>query len=131
MVQVENDYGSYHACDYVYYTFLRDLMIYHLGEEVVLFTTDSGADCFLRCGKLDQVYATIDFGPSDNKSSAMVEVKETFLVQKRHEKYGPHVNSALYTGWLDHWEEEHWKVDAQSVASTLDVILAMNASVSL
>ena len=38
-VQVENEYGSYNACDHNYMIALRDMMKHHLGNDVVLFTT--------------------------------------------------------------------------------------------
>ena len=39
MVQVENEYGSFPACDYEYTGQLRDLFRKHLGDETFLFTT--------------------------------------------------------------------------------------------
>jgi beta-galactosidase len=39
MVQVENEYGSYYACDKMYTSYLRDLFRKYLGDDVVLFTT--------------------------------------------------------------------------------------------
>ncbi len=62
-VQVENEYGSYPACDRDYTGWLRDFMRSRLGNDVVLFTTDGNGDRFLQCGKVPQVYATVDFGP--------------------------------------------------------------------
>jgi len=38
-LKVENEYGSYYTCDKNYLSQLRDLFRYHLGNEVVLFTT--------------------------------------------------------------------------------------------
>jgi len=37
-VQVENEYSSYFACDYVYTGMLRDMFQKYLGTDVVLFT---------------------------------------------------------------------------------------------
>jgi len=39
MVQVENEYGSFPACDYEYTGQLRDLFRKYLGDETFLFTT--------------------------------------------------------------------------------------------
>lgn len=39
MVQVENEYGSYFACDHQYTGHLRDLFRKYLGDETLLFTT--------------------------------------------------------------------------------------------
>ncbi len=61
--QVENEYGSYFACDYNYMRHLSLLFRAHLGDEVVLFTTDGPSVGYLKCGSLQGIYATIDFGP--------------------------------------------------------------------
>lgn len=60
--QVENEYGSYFACDYNYMRHLRTLFRLFLGKETVLFTTDGNTDKEMRCGTLEGLYATIDFG---------------------------------------------------------------------
>ncbi|CAG7823017.1 unnamed protein product [Allacma fusca] len=65
MVQVENEYGSF-GCDPDYKTFLRDLMQFHLGDDVVLFTTDNAIESKLKCGSIPSVYPTVDFGPGRN-----------------------------------------------------------------
>lgn len=62
-VQVENEYGSYPACDYNYMRHLVKLFRGHLGEDVVLFTTDGAGLNYLKCGTLQNLYATVDFGP--------------------------------------------------------------------
>ncbi|CAM9144993.1 unnamed protein product, partial [Lampetra planeri] len=61
-VQVENEYGSYYACDYNYLRHLRTLFRFFLGDDVVLFTTDGNTDKEMTCGTLQGLYATIDFG---------------------------------------------------------------------
>uniref|UniRef100_A0A674EMZ0 Beta-galactosidase n=1 Tax=Salmo trutta TaxID=8032 RepID=A0A674EMZ0_SALTR len=62
-VQVENEYGSYFACDYNYLRHLTSLFRSHLGNDVVLFTTDGAGAGYLKCGSLRGLYATVDFGP--------------------------------------------------------------------
>ena len=61
--QVENEYGSYYACDRDYMAHLRDLFRSQLGDDIVLFTTDGSGLGFLKCGAVKDVYATVDFGP--------------------------------------------------------------------
>jgi len=61
MVQVENEYGSFYACDGKYMQWLRDETARYVKQNAVLFTND-GPD-YLRCGSVEGVYATIDFGP--------------------------------------------------------------------
>lgn len=57
-------------------------------------------------------------------------VVESFKPQRHFEIAGPLVNSEFYPGWLDMWGEPHAEVDKESVAKTLDDLLAVNASVS-
>lgn len=60
--QIENEYGSYFACDYDYLRYLREKALAYLGQEVILITTDGSGDGYLKCGNLEGVYATVDFG---------------------------------------------------------------------
>ena len=62
-MQVENEYGSYFACDYDYLRSLLKLFRQHLGDDVVLFTTDGATQFHLKCGALQGLYATVDFAP--------------------------------------------------------------------
>ncbi|KAM6315078.1 beta-galactosidase [Aegotheles albertisi] len=123
-VQVENEYGSYFACDYDYLRFLLKLFRQHLGDEVVLFTTDGASRFHLRCGALQGLYATVDFAPGTNVTAA-------FLAQRGSEPTGPLVNSEFYTGWLDHWGHRHSVVPTQTIAKSLNEILARGANVNL
>ncbi|XP_070391144.1 beta-galactosidase-like [Dermacentor albipictus] len=123
-VQIENEYGSYKACDFEYMAWLRDLVRHYLGYDVVLYTTDGAGDGFLKCGKVDGAYTTVDFGPTSDP-------EKMFAVQRRHQERGPLMNSEYYTGWLDHWAKRHSMVRTAAVASALDRILSMNASVAL
>jgi hypothetical protein len=44
--------GSYSPCDRDYTSWLRDFIRHHLGNEVVLFSTDGDGDGYLQCGKI-------------------------------------------------------------------------------
>uniref|UniRef100_A0A4W6C861 Beta-galactosidase n=1 Tax=Lates calcarifer TaxID=8187 RepID=A0A4W6C861_LATCA len=123
-VQVENEYGSYFACDYNYLRHLTKLFRSHLGEEVVLFTTDGAGLQYLKCGSIQDLYATVDFGPGANVTAA-------FEAQRHAEPHGPLVNSEFYTGWLDHWGSPHSVVSSAAVAKALNKILATGANVNL
>ncbi|XP_077473456.1 beta-galactosidase-1-like protein [Stigmatopora argus] len=123
-VQVENEYGSYFACDYNYLRHLRALLQGHLGKNVVLFTTDGNTDREMTCGTLDGLYATVDFGIGDN-------ITEAFNRQRKFEPKGPLVNSEYYTGWLDHWGDEHAMVDTKRVSQGLAEMLRMGANVNM
>ncbi|XP_062864558.1 beta-galactosidase [Trichomycterus rosablanca] len=123
-VQVENEYGSYFACDFNYLRHLVKLFRSHLGDEVVLFSTDGAAPGFLKCGALQGVYATVDFGPGGNVTAA-------FETQRQVEPRGPLVNSEFYTGWLDHWGEPHSVTSTKILIKSLTEILDLGANVNL
>ncbi|XP_067911216.1 beta-galactosidase isoform X2 [Heterodontus francisci] len=123
-VQVENEYGSYFACDYDYLRHLLKLFRYYLGDEIVLFTTDGAGENYLKCGSLQGLYATVDFGPGGN-------VTKLFQAQRYAEPHGPMVNSEFYTGWLDHWGRKHSVIKKETVAKSLDEILALGANVNM
>ncbi|KAI5606634.1 beta-galactosidase-1-like protein precursor [Silurus asotus] len=144
-VQVENEYGSYFACDHNYMRALRLLFRNFLGDDVVLFTTDGNTDKELVCGSLQGLYTTIDFGTDTN-------VTDAFLRQRRFEPKGPlakgyvvssrsvkwfvlvvvvKVNSEFYTGWLDHWGEKHASVSTQSVSKMLREMMSRGANVNM
>ncbi|GAB6026786.1 hypothetical protein CHUAL_013282 [Chamberlinius hualienensis] len=123
-IQVENEYGSYPACDVSYMVHLRDKFRDLLGDSVVLFTTDGNDDYYLRCGKTPGLYATVDFGPGSN-------VNASFEAQRTHEPSGPLVNSEYYPGWDDNWGYPHDNTAPSVIANTLDQMLTLNASVSM
>ncbi|XP_064020793.1 beta-galactosidase-1-like protein isoform X2 [Pogoniulus pusillus] len=123
-VQVENEYGSYYACDYEYLRHLLASFRALLGSEVLLFTTDEAGAQELRCGTLQGLYATIDFGPGSN-------VTEAFGAQRQVEPEGPLVNSEYYTGWLDYWGEAHASTSSARVARGLEDMLQLGANVNM
>lgn len=124
MIQVENEYGSYAACDYAYTAHLRDLYRQEFGDSVIFFTTDGAGTGFLKCGKIQDVYSTVDFGSGGDPSGS-------FQPMRLFQPSGPLVNSEFYPGWLDHWGDPHSTVDATRVATSLDAILKLNASVNM
>ncbi|XP_075772229.1 LOW QUALITY PROTEIN: beta-galactosidase-like [Pelodiscus sinensis] len=123
-VQVENEYGSYAACDYDYLRHLLATFRARLGPDVLLFTTDGNSPAELRCGTLQGLYATVDFGPGPNMTAA-------FAPQRLYEPQGPLVNSEYYTGWLDYWGEAHAGTDPARVARGLQDMLQLGASVNM
>lgn len=75
---MENEYGSYYACDLGYLQHLLGTFRALLGPEVLLFTTDGAQVEELRCGTLQGLYATIDFGPgATNREEQMRWVQES------------------------------------------------------
>ncbi|KAK3880575.1 hypothetical protein Pcinc_014933 [Petrolisthes cinctipes] len=126
MVQVENEYGSsgLFQCDYQYTSHLRQLFRHHLGSSLVLFTVDNPSGNNLRCGKIPEVYATVDFGLDKDPG-------QQFEQQRLFEPRGPLVNSEFYPGWIDHWGEPHHTTQPEALVKGLDAILALNASVNM
>lgn len=77
--QVENEYGSYPACDRPYLVWLRDLFRGHVHEAAVLYTTDGAGAGYLNCGKIPGVYATVDFGASSDPVAAFATQRKVGL----------------------------------------------------
>lgn len=119
---MENEYGSYEACDFKYMRHLAGLFRALLGDEILLFTTDGPQG--LRCGSLQGLYATVDFGPADNMT-------RIFSLLREYEPHGPLVNSEYYTGWLDYWGQNHSTQSTPAVAKGLERILKSGASVNM
>ncbi|CAD6193715.1 unnamed protein product [Caenorhabditis auriculariae] len=99
MLQIENEYGSYDACDRSYTTWLRDFVKERVGDDVVLYTTDGSAEDYLKCGAVPGVLPTVDFGTTSNNSN----IDKYFEVQRKYAPYAPLVNSEFYPGWLLLW----------------------------
>ncbi|XP_013815984.2 beta-galactosidase-1-like protein isoform X2 [Apteryx mantelli] len=123
-VQVENEYGSYYACDYNYLRHLLGTFRALLGHDVLLFTTDDTQVDELHCGTLQGLYATVDFGPDSN-------ITEAFGAQRLVQPKGPLVNSEYYTGWLDYWGEAHASISSARVARGLADMLQLGANVNM
>ncbi|XP_055686749.1 beta-galactosidase-like [Lutzomyia longipalpis] len=121
MVQVENEYGSFKACDANYMKWLRDETLKYIQDKALLFTTDGPG--MLACGSVENVFATIDFGPSKTISGYWEKLR-------KFRPRGPLVNSEYYPGWLTHWQEGMQRVDTEKVVKTLDDMLHDNASVN-
>ena len=60
--QIENEYGSYFACDSGYMRLLYQKTRTILGDNVIIYTTDGDGDHYLKCGTTLGAYATVDFG---------------------------------------------------------------------
>lgn len=121
MVQVENEYGSFFACDQTYRNWLRDETQSHVKNNAVLFTNDGPT--VLRCGKIQGVLATMDFGSTR-------DLKSIWAKLRRYEPKGPLVNAEYYPGWLTHWTEPMANVSTESITGTFIDMLNSGASVN-
>ncbi|KAL5279145.1 GLB1L family protein [Megaselia abdita] len=123
LVQVENEYGSFNACDLKYREWLRDETLKYVKNKAVLFTND-GPDV-LNCGKIPGVLATLDFG-----SSSSEDLSTYWEKLRQYEPRGPLVNSEYYPGWLTHWSESMSRVPSESILKTFREMLDQGASVN-
>ncbi|CAO1424480.1 unnamed protein product [Diamesa hyperborea] len=123
MVQVENEYGSFYACDHKYMEWLRDETLKYTEGNAVLFTNDGPS--VLRCGKIPNVLATMDFGAADNRT-----IDSYWRLLRKFEPKGPLVNAEYYPGWLTHWQEPMQRVDTASILSSLEKMLLDGANVN-
>ncbi|XP_025409472.1 beta-galactosidase-like [Sipha flava] len=124
MVQVENEYGSYNACDKAYMLWLRDLFKSYVAHKALLYTTDGCGYSYFTCGSVPEVYATVDFGASTTN------VSQCFKYMRSVQKRGPFVNSEYYVGWLPHWQEPMPLVSSYESVRGLKDMLALNASIN-
>ncbi|KAG5330188.1 BGAL galactosidase, partial [Acromyrmex heyeri] len=123
MVQIENEYGSYYACDTEYMDMLKEVFVKKVGNKALLYTTDGAAASLLRCGFVSGAYATVDFGTANN-------VTNSFLSMRLYQPRGPLVNSEFYPGWLTHWGEPFQRIKTEAVVKSLEEMLALGASVN-
>lgn len=61
---MENEYGSFYACDSDYKLWLRDLLKGFVKDKALLYTIDICRQRDFECGPIPEVYATVDFGIS-------------------------------------------------------------------
>lgn len=61
MVQVENEYGAF-ECDNQYSKWLRDETNKYVDDKAVLFTNAISREGGVKCDKIENVLATLDFG---------------------------------------------------------------------
>ncbi|KAL1217623.1 Beta-galactosidase 17 [Cardamine amara subsp. amara] len=127
MVQIENEYGSY-GNDKAYLRNLVSMARRHLGDDIILYTTDGGTRETLEKGTVpvDDVYSTVDFTTGDDPWP-IFELQKKFNAPGR----SPPLSSEFYTGWLTHWGEKIAKTDAEFTASSLEKILSRNGSAVL
>ncbi|VDL83671.1 unnamed protein product [Nippostrongylus brasiliensis] len=123
MVQIENEYGSYMACDRMYTAWLRDVVRNALGNDTVLYTTDGNSASYVKCGSVPDTLPTVDFGPTSEKN-----INISFAVQRKFfpNGRGPLVNSEFYPGWLVLWGQT-----TASIPSTENIVKSAQYMYSL
>ncbi|XP_062536491.1 beta-galactosidase-like [Armigeres subalbatus] len=121
MVSIENEYGSFAACDGRYLSFLKNLTEQYIQNDAVLFTNDGPEQ--LPCGRIPGVLATLDFGTAGSPDNYWKKLR-------KYQPRGPLVNAEYYPGWLTHWMEPMSRVTAGPVVTQLRKMLSQGASVN-
>ena len=117
-VQIENEYGSF-GSDTNYLSRLTDMMTLR-GITELLFTSDNEGG--LHRGQLPGVFKTINF--QENPEKMFARLKES---QGRRR---PLFVTEYWSGWFDHWGEQHHIVGVADVVETVGEILRMGASIN-
>jgi beta-galactosidase len=123
-MQVENEYGSY-GNDKAYLNHLKEGMRSR-GIDSFLFTSDGPRDPCLQGGTLPDVLKTVNFA---------FDAKEALAKLREYQPEGPLMVTEFWSGWFDHWGEEHHITEDGSTSiqrslDTLDEILSAGASVN-
>jgi beta-galactosidase len=123
-VQVENEYGGF-GNDQRYLRHLADGFRAR-GIDVLLFTSDGPRDGQQQGGGMPGILRTVNFA---------FEANEAFAKLRDYQPEGPLLVAEFWSGWFDHWgEEHHLSADngdsIERSVQTLDDILAAGASVN-
>ncbi len=113
MMQVENEYG-YYGSDTAYMERMKQMML-DRGVVVPLITSDGPYDESLKCGKIEGVLQTGNFGS---------HTKERFELLKKHIGDKPLMCAEFWVGWFDHWGNGgHMKGNLEQSVEDLDEML--------
>lgn len=92
-------------------------------DKAVLFTNDG--PWMLKCGKIPDVLAGMDFGAGDDKT---IDTYWNYL--RAVEPKGPLINAEYYPGWLTHWEEDMQRVPTEPILKSLEKQILDKANVN-
>ena len=123
-LQVENEYGSFGG-DKTYLQHLAD-GLRRRGIDVLLYTSDGPTDAMLQGGTLPDLLATVNF--AFDAPGALAKLRQ-------YQPQRPQMVMEFWSGWFDHWGEEHHLTPDGSgsherLVQTLDDILAAGASLN-
>lgn len=79
----------------------------------------------LRCGRIPNILATLDFGAADNQT-----IDSYWATLRRFDAKGPLVNAEYYPGWLTHWQEEMQRVSTDPILESLEKMIRDGANVN-
>lgn len=120
MVQVENEYGSF-GNDKQYLRAIADLYR-ELGVDVPLFTSDGPETFMLNGGTLPDVLSVANFGSHPAENLAKL---------KAFKPKQPLMCGEFWSGWFDHWYEEHHTRTSDSAVQDVQTMLDLGASFNM
>ncbi|CAH1374167.1 unnamed protein product [Tenebrio molitor] len=120
MFQVENEFGFSSKIDMDYLQELYDL--YKSSDLVELLVSNDGPDVGQSGTLPGKLFQTVDFG---------ADAKNNFdkLIKIQPDK--PVMDMEFYTGWLDHWTEQHHTKSLEDFTNIYEDILAYPGSANL
>ncbi|MBQ5782583.1 MAG: beta-galactosidase [Oscillospiraceae bacterium] len=116
-MQVENEYGSY-GNDKEYLAEVEKIYREN-GIDCLLFTSDGPTEWMLAGGTLPHLVAVSNFGSHP---------KENFAEYRRFRKDGPLMCGEFWSGWFDHWYEDHHTRTTEDIAKDTQDLLESGAS---
>ncbi|XP_057663242.1 beta-galactosidase-1-like protein 2 [Diorhabda carinulata] len=118
-VQIENEYGSKHVHDTDYLQALKDMMTDN-GISELFFTSDPP-----RNGQYGAIPGVLQMANFNGDPKEMFDLLNTF----QHNK--PNMAMESYTGWFDHWTENHHHKRPSEYQTQLQNILDYPGSVNM
>ncbi|XP_040066919.1 beta-galactosidase-like [Ixodes scapularis] len=125
LVQVENEYGAYFACDKKYMRDLASLLRRHLGHSVPLFLSNQGDESHFRCDRVSGILPTVNMN-----AHVPVWKAQEVLSRVYPRRRGPLVIAEYYTGWMDYWGGRHVSVNDKRNVRTFKSLMNAGASVN-
>ncbi len=117
MLQIENEYGSY-GDDKRYLRAIVD--IYRENDaDCLFFTSDGPCYTMLSGGTLDEYLAVANFGSAPKKQLSVM--KELYPDR-------PLMCGEFWSGWFDHWHEEHHVRPAEEIVGCVREFAELGAS---
>ena len=120
MLQIENEYGSY-GNDKQYLNAVLDIYKEN-GVDCLFFTSDGACYTMLSGGTLEGHLAVANFGS---------RVKESLSVLKEYRPNQPLMCGEFWSGWFDHWFEEHHVRPVEEVLQCISDFNELGASFNM
>jgi beta-galactosidase len=105
--------------DKVYLRHLAATARAHLGDDLILYTTDPAHVAAAGTLPGDEVLTTVDFGPAWFYADQFFEVQKSLNAPGK----SPPMCSEFYTGWLTHWGEAMANTTAELLANDTTALL--------